>query len=160
MLQNSSLRKIGIIFFGYAFLLFGCGEERFGSKLNKTLTKNLGEETLESIDYLIIIPNAGCPGCITSAEDLFLRYGRQTDIQFIFTKFVSLKNLKLKLGLDSDFDSENVFFDRVGVFTFGELESIYPAIIYLGSDKKHLKLEFISPTNPNAIANFLNVYEN
>jgi hypothetical protein len=84
---------------------------------NDKFEKYLAEKSVsrKNFDYAVIIPRAGCSGCISKAENFFLDYQKQSAkskrTAFIFTKFESKKLLRLKFGKDLT-ERQNVFFDK------------------------------------------------
>lgn len=95
----------------------------------------------DAYDYAIIIPEAGCSGCISEAED-FYKSHKADNIYFIFTKLVSRKDLRLKLGFDVE-SERNVFIDEELLFLSSDNEiNVYPIVVDI-RDKEHLKWMFL-----------------
>jgi hypothetical protein len=87
-----------------------------------------------NFQYYIIIPHAGCSGCITTAEDLLLHNINSTKYFFIITNFTSEKSLVLKLG--NILDSDNVVIDSLNIYYAKSFkENIYPISILMDNTK-------------------------
>jgi hypothetical protein len=98
-------------------------------------------------DIILIIPNAACPGCISSSEEFMITncglYNNR--IKFILTNFKSPKQLKIKIGEDI-LKSENVYLDKYNIVWKQGINSIYPIVIYL-KDGVVFLVELVSPEN-------------
>lgn len=97
----------------FSILEIACQSLSENNQLEKYLeTKGVNRQIF---DFAVIIPRAGCSGCISKAENFFLDYQKQSNnskrIAFIFTKFESKKLLRLKFGKDLT-ERQNVFFDK------------------------------------------------
>jgi hypothetical protein len=87
----------------------------------------------ENYDYVLIIPRAGCGGCISKAEIFFLEYQKKSNrskrIAFIFTKFDSKKLLRLKFGREI-IERKNVIFDKENTISSHlSYDDQYPVLI-------------------------------
>ncbi|KYG75584.1 hypothetical protein [Roseivirga spongicola] len=148
MLKNKS--KIIILFI--SILVIACSKNS-NPKLEEVnsiiKSGNLNHEFyLETA--ILIIPNAGCEGCITNSENFVMtNIDRTNQLDIIFTAVSSIKGLKLKLGRDL-VERENVFVDTDNIFYSSTLASIYPSIVYL-KDKKAVQIEEVSPYNEQAL---------
>lgn len=119
---------------GWLWLFCGvaCGrspsyEERVTDGLNQLFTT----ERLECYKCIVLIPNGGCTGCVLQAEDYFLRAVDDAEILFIFTNYLSRKDMKIKLGSRS-LDKPNVWLDEENRLYFPQFtESLYPCVIWL-----------------------------
>lgn len=135
----------------YLFLIFlslsNCNNS-LEFRVNKFL--NLTDDNFELNTPYVIIPNAGCPGCLSSAEDLVLKYKGSSCIKFVFIEVVSLKQLRIKLGKDI-LNYPNILLDNKGVSSEFDLHTFYPLIFY----PENNKLQEISPKYPDAISNVL-----
>jgi len=80
--------------------------------------------------HYVIIPNQGCEGCISTAEDFVKRhYTSAQDVKYIFTRAQSLKLLRIKLGAEV-MSSSKVLVDSGNVIRYPEKEKdIYPMIV-------------------------------
>jgi hypothetical protein len=107
------------------------------SELNK-----LASFSKESYNYVIIIPQDGCVGCISEAES-FLMENNDNSIFFIFTKVYSEKDIKLRIG--ESINKPNVYIDKKNVFVYDNFsENIYPLIFNI-KDKNRIDYHFFSP---------------
>jgi hypothetical protein len=84
----------------------------------------------------LVIPGAGCDGCISNAEKLMQVNIDRYDIRFIFTKIESQKILALKIGRNNLL-SKNVFLDQENkILSLFEGRDInYPFVLYLNGNK-------------------------
>src|ERR1044072_3110944 len=72
--------------------------------------------------HYVIIPNQGCEGCISTAEDFVKRhYTSAQDVKYIFTRAQSLKLLRIKLG-NEVMSSSKVLVDSGNVIRYPEKE--------------------------------------
>ena len=89
----------------------------------------------------MVIPRAGCSGCISDAElykqDYITKHPTSTEICFILTDFDSEKILRARFG--SLLQSSQIIIDRDRIFGANELlKSIYPTF-YFFDDAMNLK---------------------
>lgn len=93
----------------------------------------------------MIIPNQGCEGCISTAEDFVKRhYAASQDLKYIFTRAQSLKLLRIKLGSEV-MNSSKVLVDSGNVIRYPEKEKdIYPMIVTM-KDGKIAGIRYQSP---------------
>lgn len=96
----------------------------------------------------IVIPRAGCGGCISDAELFMQQTLRKSDpiaarLRFVLTDFGSEKTLKVRFG--ELFKDKRVVLDKDGIFS-GEpsLKSIYPTIFFLDGTGKVIKVSSFS----------------
>ncbi len=107
--------------------------------------------------YVLLIPNAGCGGCISEAETFVTNYYNASDsLLCIFTNLRSSKQIKLRLG-DSIYFHSNIIIDTTNTFYFEE-KSVYPIVIELENGNVVNVVEQ-SPQKPNTISN-LQLYFN
>lgn len=101
--------------------------------------------------HCIIIPGAGCDGCISGAEYFVIENYQRANVLYIFTKIESIKLLKYKLGNDI-VNAPNVLFDADNKFDKNENDqnAIYPAI-YNIKNNKVTGVNYVSPQNGMAI---------
>lgn len=94
----------------------------------------------------IVLPRAGCGGCISDAEDYVLSIAKHKDgkkIGFILTDFGSEKILKARFG--KLINSKNVFVDKENIFAANTmLKSIYPTV-YMFNNSDLIKVSSFSP---------------
>lgn len=106
-------------------------------------------------DKILVIPGAGCHGCITSAEFFVKDHIQEYDnVLFVFTSVKSVKVLKMKLGNEM-MDRRNVQLDLDNVFfNYKIKEAIYPVVVYL-KNKRVCHIEYVSPENKYSIKQLL-----
>lgn len=122
-------RFINIIVLVLCMNLCSC-EQSYTDKLKVQLETVLSER-LEGYEFAVLIPNSGCPGCISEAEEYFKENASNEKILFIFTKFPTTKDLRLKMKI-STLDLPNVYLDKEDLFYLSEFEHCkYPLVIYL-----------------------------
>lgn len=116
------------------------------------------EAELEKVRAYVIIPQGGCEGCISSAEQFVIDYAKgKPELRFIFTEVNSVKSLKNRLK--EAFFYENVILDPHRSFANlrGE-NNIYPMIVYLKQGKAE-RVDFQSPGNVYALDELLKEIE-
>jgi hypothetical protein len=79
-----------------------------------------------SEDTILVIPRAGCTGCIDEVVDFVLKNLDSLDgYKIVFTDIEGLKELKIRLG--SFYSNNRIYVDTNNVFYKpGSLVSIYP----------------------------------
>lgn len=112
-----------------SLVLVGCMGIDQKQSYDNFLSSIWSQEELENIEYAIIIPHQGCSGCITYAEDFYLKHKNKNKLKFIFTHIISLKNLKNRLKIDI----ENSYIDKDNkLLSIGEPDkNIYPCILQI-----------------------------
>jgi len=113
-------------------LLTGCNNNDLKSFYMDSLFPDV-VKTNEYKNY-IIIPNTGCQGCISNAEEFLMSNLNSAKYFFILTNYESKKYLRIKLG-DSIFKAKNVFLDSTNKYypqSFNE--RIYPISIYINNN--------------------------
>lgn len=120
------------------FCFYSCmGFRGYSDQLIGTVYDNI---QIDSLSTIVIIPGAGCPGCITKAEFYCEEHQNDRGSLFIFTNIVSEKILRLK-SKDIDFSSPSIIVDTSNTFFFPEYyDSEYPVIIKV-EDGKIKKVE-------------------
>ena len=103
--------------------------------------ENLDPNYNKSMAY-VIIPDAGCPGCLSAAE------------QILLTDILSFKEVRIKLGVDVE-DYNNVILDKKNMAAKYKVSLFYPAVLYSRGER----IEYISPDNPHAINNLKSYLE-
>jgi hypothetical protein len=108
----------------------------------------------DSVKAYIIIPGTGCPGCISTGENMLLTFLRNKyPVRFVLTGLVSYKILKLKLG-DSIVTNKQVYVDRNNAMAgrVNPAKQVFPMIIYNNPAAHQLEnFEYIEPDNPKAL---------
>lgn len=115
---------------------------------------NFYDLKINSHSVFMIIPNSGCDGCITTAEQFVKQHSTQyEDVLFVFTNINSMKKLQNSLGA-SVINKPNVITDTNNLFKYPiSKNEIYPLIIYI-SDGEIIKIDEQSPSQ-NGISNLL-----
>ncbi len=110
-------------------------------------------------DYCIVIPGAGCDGCISGAEYFVVENYQRANVLYIFTKIESVKLLKHKLG-DNIVNAPNILLDVDGMFdkNGNNPNDIYPAI-YNISQNKVTDVNYMSPQNGMAMEDLKKQFE-
>ena len=107
---------------------------------------HLIENKGDCFNRVIVIPNAGCNGCITFAESFYKKNYKREDLFFVFTNIISLKLLKLKLNINIT-KQPNVFVDANNIFSQYN-GAIYPvSILYNCEDQEINSIKFQEPGN-------------
>ena len=85
---------------------------------------------------IVVIPNQGCPGCISTAESFVTENAKkQIDVVFIFTRISSMKLLRSKLGTEVQ-QLKNIIFDSNNTIEYlDDTKEIYPMIIFVDHGK-------------------------
>lgn len=114
--------------------LFGCRLVNFEQAVKKSFENYLDSATY-SYQYIMLIPNSGCTGCISEAEYFFKEYKDNDKILFIFTHVISKKDLRIRMGKEN-LQRKNVLIDNDNQFYFEEFqESIYPIVAVIKNKK-------------------------
>lgn len=104
----------------------------------------------KNVSVIVIIPRSGCSGCIGMADYFFKTEGAGNEqIQFIFTKISSMKELHAKIDKDL-LSLSNVFLDKEDSFCRGPLDSIYPTIAFVNNGEIQ-QIDYLSPSNEDII---------
>ena len=114
----------------FAILFCGCQLEetrRFQDLLDNKLN------ITNDIQYVVIIPNEGCGGCISHMEDFYNRHKNNKSILYIFTNIVSKKILINKIGSPN----ENTILDYKNEVMnyYPNDKRIYPCILEIYNRK-------------------------
>lgn len=100
--------------------------------VNVYLEENFANE-LDSIKFIIIIPEQGCGTCITQAENFYNEFSHRSDLLFVFCNVLSNKILKHKVKINESntiFDYNNEFLSLLP-----QDKQIYPCVFVI-RDKK------------------------
>lgn len=136
-------KKILILFLILAFTLSNCNENLSISILIHKINQNFNQNN--RFKAVLLIPEAGCPGCITEAEDFVRKNIMRDNILFIFTRIISQKELKAKLEIEALIPS-NIYFDQKNEYAISSdySEADYPCVIYFDKSNSY-NLESASP---------------
>lgn len=131
--------------------LVGCRTENIKEKEFFSNALNSDVKSLDCYNYVVVIPGAGCHGCIQESEYFLKQNIQREDILFIISNPQSLKILQNKIGLKLN-DYSNVLINKTSDFQVPTHNSVYPAVVYLNEDKEVKKVEFQTP-NTSAFHN-------
>lgn len=84
----------------------------------------------DNYQWVVVLPGAGCHGCIQDGEYFMKRNVENDKILFVLTKISSLKILQQKLGFRINKYS-NIYVDKENLFDIPSKNSIYPCVIKL-----------------------------
>jgi hypothetical protein len=127
-----------LIIMALCLFSFCCKKSDYYSAVAEVVKSQLSD-SLKQYDMVIIIPGSGCTGCITVAENFFLKNVQNTKNKFILTHNFSKKNIVLKLGKEN-IVQPNVLIDDKDIFYLNDYEEkIYPIAIKI-RDGKVLKV--------------------
>lgn len=139
------MQKINlIIYITILFIYSSCNnqKEKYINIVRIELEK-LDDQLLNNYSYVVIIPGSGCSGCITEAENFYIKNKDSKKIFFVFTDILSIKSIKLKVGKDV-IERENVFFDKNDAFLSNDYnEKIYPLIFNI-KEKDNIHYHFLN----------------
>jgi hypothetical protein len=112
-------------------LINGCisKEEKQKEEVIKFVNQYFSLKNISNPQYIIILPNQGCIGCITIAENFLIENASDSRCTFILTSIVSMKVLKTKLGNDIS-ALKNVHFDKENFLGSNIKQLIYPIVIW------------------------------
>jgi hypothetical protein len=135
-----------------AIIMAGCSNEssvysRMEKQFKAALDTVQGNHNIAAQVYMVI-PRAGCGGCISTAETFMLDYLKHPEhhanIKFVLTDFDSEKLLRDRFG--ALYKSDKLIIDRNNVFISNtSLTSIYPTIYFFDKDSKLIKVVNCSP---------------
>lgn len=109
-----------------------CDKNSYHNVVSKKLNSQF-KDSLKKYEMVVILPGSGCTGCITNAENFFIKNVSNDKIKFILTYYSSRKSLGLKLGKEN-IHSSNVFIDDENFFYLESFEErIYPMVIILNN---------------------------
>lgn len=98
--------------------------------LNTLLQEITKKDIQKDLKAYILIPNAGCSGCISSAEQfMFDNVDKLQNIQFILTGITSKKLYKNRFGVL--LQNSKILSDYKNIAGSLDLHTIYPKIFHL-----------------------------
>lgn len=142
----------------FVILLFFGGVFTACDKPEKDVFNALSKLNVDLTDkqYVLLIPNAGCPGCTSSAESFMLMHLDSQEIVYVLTNFTSKKNISVKLGSDI-FQYDNVIIDENNKFYNNNIMVSYPIVYTVRGGKSIIKIDTVSPYSPNTLADLESV---
>ena len=129
----------------FLLLLSSCNTQNQEiNQFTSSLSEFLPDFTLDKIDYVIIIPNQGCGGCITGAEEFYKENKERSNLIFIFTNIISQKILNQKVNISQN----NTFLDTSNAIlkAYHKGKSIYPCVLTV-KNKIISEIEYQTPEN-------------
>lgn len=148
---RSNLRLI-YIYISITLAFVACSSNQSDPRIRDiTLTmESLGLKEMLHSKAIIILPNAGCEGCITNTE-LFVKdnISGELGLTVVLTGTTSKKNIRLKLG-EELLKNKNVYLDLNSHFYQKGMVGLYPVILYTRNNEI-FRLEEQSPSTPNAL---------
>ena len=113
------------------------GEQDRDLKILNAVSSFSSEYQLPSKKYTIILPNQGCIGCITVAEQFLMDHYQDDRCLFILSSIVSIKSLKNRLE-EKLLNSANVVLDTENILGSKINQFIYPIVIIEENNKKKI----------------------
>lgn len=114
--------------------IFLCACSSKFSEEETFLANKVATLDLEGYNYVLIIPGAGCNGCIQESEFFLKQNVDNEDLLFILTEPSSLKILRHKTGIKIS-DKKNIIVDKEGKFKVPTKNAIYPCVIYIDNNE-------------------------
>ena len=114
------------ILVGLCMLFLAC-QHRFSGFQQAVASIDYKNVNIENIRFIIVIPEAGCAGCISYVEEFYLNNKNNESLFFVFSNIVSLKMLKSKLQLNESntyLDLDNRFMD-----CYPSEQALYPCVL-------------------------------
>lgn len=135
----------------------GCKENR--EKIEKdVLSHAIAQlDTCAQYEWIVILPGAGCHGCIQEGEFFMKENIANPRILFVLTSISSLKILQQKTGIRID-EHANIYIDRDNYFKIPTEHAIYPCIIQV-KEGEILQHAFQSPKS-TAFRTIKNIFNN
>jgi thiol-disulfide isomerase/thioredoxin len=129
---------------------FSCNNKNYIGSFDILLRTDFTQNQLKKIDFVIIIPNEGCSGCITYAEEFYSLNKDKNNMIFVFTNIISMKNLKYKININANttlLDTKNRY-----LFAYPKEKQIYPCILKIKNGKID-QIKFQTPTEESLKSN-------
>ena len=137
-------------------LIAGCTFSNEEAVLNKVETEfkncfaKVSTDSIKKSTVYMVIPRAGCGGCISSAEsfmvDCLNDSVKHDRIYFILTNFDSEKILRARFGDYISKYREHILIDKEDYFTKNlSLKSMYPTIFFVDKQGALNKVREVSP---------------
>lgn len=142
-MKNNYLLVLFILIFSVSCKQSPANKEKEFIASNVT-TLALGEK----VDWVVILPNLGCPGCIQEGEAFMRDHLEDPNVFFVITQLQSVKILQQKIGKKIT-GRANVLIDQDKKFDIPGENKIYPCIVQLDKGKM-TGYQFQSPKNGQA----------
>lgn len=140
MKSRKTFGKVWKTIGGIVFMLLGVGSAcnrvpTYRERVSGQLKEIFSTEQLSRYRYIVFVPNGGCSGCLQEAENYYLQSRDDSLTLFVFTNFLSRKDLRIKLG-DDVTERRNVWLDDEKCLYFSTYqESLYPCVIFLSEGR-------------------------
>ncbi|MVT10295.1 hypothetical protein [Chitinophaga tropicalis] len=118
-------------------------------KENEAISTGMEKLALKkNTNWLVILPGAGCKGCIQEGEAFMRDFIDNPQVMFVLTNTKSFKILQQKTGISLK-EHDNVYVDKDRLFDMPTNNAIYPCIVQLDNGKP-VKHQFQSPQSGQA----------
>lgn len=137
--------KLSIISILFAIIFLGSCSNSYNAEysfLNSAI--NTIGESVTDYNYIVIIPGAGCHGCIQESEYFLKQNLNNKNILFVLSNPASLKILQNKIGVKLR-DYSNILINRNSDFKVPTQNAVYPCVIYLDDDAQIDRIDFQTP---------------
>ncbi|TFH49884.1 MAG: 6-bladed beta-propeller [Bacteroidia bacterium] len=137
------------LFTGFILVTFlSCSSDLNNAVFVKRIKSDFSKDLM--YDAVLLVPEAGCPGCISFAEKFTRENLNNKKILFLFTRIISEKTLRAKLTPGTGFPS-NIFIDRENRYAVpvNLMENEFPVIVYFAEDGS-TTIDPVTPDNQEA----------
>lgn len=123
--------KTRIIYF-LIIICWACTSSESKFEAHQTALEQVDPKIKDNYDVIVVIPRAGCTGCIDETTSFFLKHVQQLNQRslIILTEVGDQKLLKIRLG-EAFLESSRVLIDQDNYFTYSGVDSVYPQMIIL-----------------------------
>ena len=128
-------------------LTIACQTADKSKGIEQILVNITGKESIEKSHAIVVIPNAGCNGCISNTEYYMTKNIADKSIIFIATGSSSRKILRMRFGVKI-LNQPNFYIDSLNTLQQegAGLKNMYPAIIFIRNGRVE-QIEEVSPEN-------------
>lgn len=141
--------------YGFLIISIACCSGSELRDINKKIKEYLPAD-IHKYNYILLIPNSGCHGCINSVES-FMResysFDSNTRIFFILTGYPTAKNARIRFG--NILENENIHLDTINRFSGFPFIDSYPLLLVF-SDKEIVKRLEIKPSTSEDVFKLIN----
>jgi hypothetical protein len=124
-----------LLFLTTLFLCTSCQSKQDYTQLEQKLTILVGENIINEIDSLVILPSVGCGGCISNAMVHLIKNSTSIEsMVVIFTKISDRKAFNMTVP-QTFIEHPKVYIDETNNIIIPDSISEYPTIIYLKNGK-------------------------
>lgn len=125
-------------------LFFACERGNF-NEVEEQIVNYVIENKIDA-NYILLLPETGCPGCISTAEYFLKDNSDNPELFTILTKIVSKKDFEIKTGIDLE-TNPYIFVDMAGTFSLNTENGIYPCLFIFDENKNVKEVQYQSPKN-------------